>query len=464
MTWLLAEVSELVAVAYSVRSTLKMLKHLSNVHQDSSGIEAEENINKSTSMKDIENESRGVLMFWSVFALYMMWERHVEFIIRWFPGYYYLKSFFIIIIAIPKLKIINLIFNDLVVPILEYLHKYIGKHEIPSASQFILSLPIYILLLCFPSIIDDDNSDKIILNESNESGESIEVNRIGSQYDDCDESELVKVKTEQQSRSIIGSSVTEEEINYHNCSPNGKSINSAPYCVLYDDHIVDNDDIIKVKVRESSRRLSTLLPMIKQIETIETPARPVTAINRRQSLQSVYNFAKKLSPAKFLSPSKLKSMVSTSIQSSSSKSTPTKSTNTDHDERISVTTPTRSVPNISSKVMTPKSPIQDMSKAVVNTVRSVLNGGDHKNSIFNIHNPSSNSVIRDKRRQTLMLKCSSDLPRTKSYLSPALKSSANSTPPSTRYDTPIAAEETKRSPSPPLSITTRKRKSVKSTL
>ncbi len=462
MTWLLSEVSELIAVAYSVRSTLKMLKHLSNVNQDSSGADGKENIHKLKSIKDIENESRGVLMFWSVFALYMMWERHVEFLIRWFPGYYYLKSFFIVIIAIPKLKIINLVFNDLVVPILEYLHKYIGKHEIPSASQFILSLPIYILLLCFPSIINDDTSDKVTPDESDD---IIEINRIGSQYDDYDENELMKEGNEQQGKSIIESSVIEEEINYHKtCSPNGKSTNSAPYCVLYDDHMVDDDDIIKVKVRESSRRLSTLLPMIKQIETIETPAKPGTVTNRRQSLQSVYNFAKKLSPTKFLSPSKLKSMVSSSIQLSSSKSTPIKATNVNLDGSMNVATPTRSVPNTSSKVMTPKSPIQDMSKAVVNTVRSVLNGGDYKNSIFNIHNPSSNSVIRDKRRQTLMLKSSSDLSRTKSYQSPTLKSSASSTPPSTRYDTPKAAGEAKRSPSPPSSITTRKRKSVKSAL
>ncbi len=462
MTWILSEVSELVAVAYSIRSTLKMLKHLSNINQNSTDTSTMEKMHSSKSMKDIENESRGALMFWSVFALYMMWERHLEFTIRWFPGYYYLKSFFIIVIAIPKLRIINLVFNDLVVPILEYLHKYIGKHEIPSASQFILLLPIYILLLCFPSIIDEETNEKQIVN--NEIDTNVEINRIDSQYDDYDEVELVNDENVIRITSNSISNVVDEEVSDQKFSPNSKTINTAPYCVLYDDHIVDDDDIIKVKVRESSRRLSSLLPMIKQIETIETPAGSSNVMNRRQSLQSVYNFAKKLSTTKLLSPSKLKSMVTSSI--SSSKSTPTKPSSLNANGNNNISTPTRAVPNNSTKLVTPKSPIQDMSKAVVNTVRSVLNGGDYKNSIFNIHNPSSNSVIRDKRRQTLMLKCSSE---TKSYQqqSPVSKSSTSLfSPPKndSRYDTPKASPEIKRSPSPPSSITTRKRKSVKPVL
>ena len=77
MTWALAEVAQLFAVSYSVRASLKRLKRLASCPTEEGG----------RSLAGLQE----CLMFWVVHGLCLVFERHFEVLVRWFPGYYYLK-------------------------------------------------------------------------------------------------------------------------------------------------------------------------------------------------------------------------------------------------------------------------------------------------------------------------------------------------------------------------------------
>jgi len=90
---------------------------------------------------------------------------------------------------------------------------------------------------------------------------------------------------------------------------------------------------------------------------------------RRSSLQSILNVAKRWSP---LSPNRFRSPSTSPSRSSLSRSSPSK-----------------------------LSPLQEMSQSVVHSVRNILSG-DMTSSIFDVNAMPSNSILRYKRRITLL--------------------------------------------------------------
>ena len=107
MTYALVLVTELISVALALRSSLKCLKGLSS----------------STSKGILKDErSTDQLMFWVIFAVLSLFEKYLEFIIRWIPGYYYAKFGFVVAITFPRLKVTNLIFWDFLVVLINRIY------------------------------------------------------------------------------------------------------------------------------------------------------------------------------------------------------------------------------------------------------------------------------------------------------------------------------------------------------
>ena len=156
MTYALVQISELVAVALALRSTLKCLKGLSF----------------SSSQKGALGNGRAAdqLIFWVVFAVLSMYEKHLEFILRWIPGYYYVKFFYVVSITFPQLRITNLVFWDFWVVLINRVNKYLIEDSSKTLYETALDAPFFLLLLVFPAIGNvhmERRNDDITLQEQN---------------------------------------------------------------------------------------------------------------------------------------------------------------------------------------------------------------------------------------------------------------------------------------------------------
>lgn len=138
MSYAFVQISQLISVALSLRSSLKCLKGLSSHSSDG--------INKG------HCSSEQQLMFWVVFALLSMYEKYFEFVFRWIPCYYYAKLVFILVISFPSLRITNLIFWDFHVVIIDYVYKIFNDGNSRTVYAFAMNFPFFILLLVFPAL------------------------------------------------------------------------------------------------------------------------------------------------------------------------------------------------------------------------------------------------------------------------------------------------------------------------
>eukprot|EP01041_Mallomonas_annulata_P004346 gene4346-8654_t len=157
MTWAMAKIVHFLAVMYSTRTSLKMLKALSSENQSSNITE------------NLKSKAYSVLMFWAIYGFYMVWEQHFESFFRWLPAYYYFKSFFIGIVAIPQIRITHLVFQDVLVPLVErFYHKLKGDDEngeMPTAVDIILRFPFLLLVLVCPALSHNVEEMSITSNE-----------------------------------------------------------------------------------------------------------------------------------------------------------------------------------------------------------------------------------------------------------------------------------------------------------
>jgi hypothetical protein len=146
MTWALSKLCKIFAIAYSLRSTLKLLKSYS-LH------------------KTVDNIHYGTLMFWTIFGVFVFWEEYIEYFIKWFPLYHYGKSFFILIMAFHRMNFTKYVFNNLYVPMLHYMHVKVVHYSqliAPYRENFTLALPfIALTMLIFPAMYYHDNSNSV---------------------------------------------------------------------------------------------------------------------------------------------------------------------------------------------------------------------------------------------------------------------------------------------------------------
>lgn len=141
MTWAFAKASKLFAIAYTLRSTLKLLKRYSN----------DEKI----------DTKYGVLMFWTIFGVFVVWEEHMEYFFRWIPFYYYLKAFFILFMTFHQLGFTKYVFTKFYIPFMGHVHHSVDYSLLLVAEYkntfTLLNTMALIVVIIFPEIIQVSN-------------------------------------------------------------------------------------------------------------------------------------------------------------------------------------------------------------------------------------------------------------------------------------------------------------------
>ena len=137
MTWIFYKGAQLFSVAYTVRSSLKALRVITG-----EGVEDDE----------AARSAKEALMFWSIQGLFMGFELYLEFLIRWFPGYYYIKSTFLLLICFPSLRFTQFTFDKGVVPALSKLYTMIEEHGglYEILSMVVFQTPFVVFDKVFP--------------------------------------------------------------------------------------------------------------------------------------------------------------------------------------------------------------------------------------------------------------------------------------------------------------------------
>lgn len=224
MTWALAELSQLFAASYSVRSSLKKLKRLSL---------------KGAPTEDQASSLDEVLMFWVIFGVYMVFEQHFEFMVRWIPGYYYAKASFILVVAFPQLNFTKMVFHKGIVPFIET-----SKHHLEvegGLRAVVIDFPFLVAGLMFPFLTGFITEDEV----EEEDAAAVEI--------------------------------PVEDISLSPTLPPPPSPTRSVFSV---DHIVSPpisppilSSTVQIKLRESSRRLSSLVALNRQ-SSPRTPPKP----------------------------------------------------------------------------------------------------------------------------------------------------------------------------------------------
>ena len=162
----LAQLALFASTSFNLFRSLKYLKRISS--QDiTDGIEHDKAIS--------------VLMFWVIYALISVFEEYLEWLLRWFPGYYYGKAFFITIISIPALRITHLVFNDGVVVLFHSMNGLRTKlEELPPWRVILANAPLWILAVLFPHLgmLDDDNEKSSSNDNSSSSSSSVPMSIV----------------------------------------------------------------------------------------------------------------------------------------------------------------------------------------------------------------------------------------------------------------------------------------------
>jgi hypothetical protein len=149
MTKLLSLATLLLSVAYNTRLSLKKLKVLTS--DDGMGADSTQGDAKTKS--EFRDECKQILMYWSIIGFYMIFDFHFEFLVRWLPGWYYLKTAGIIAVTFPKLRIGNVVFEKGIVPFLRQLNEKIEGHGglVNMVSIILYSTPFLVVDIIFPA-------------------------------------------------------------------------------------------------------------------------------------------------------------------------------------------------------------------------------------------------------------------------------------------------------------------------
>lgn len=147
MTKLLAGVALLFSTAYNTRLTLKKLKVLTSEEFMSNGPSEDD------AKKEFLAECQQILKYWTCTGLLVLFDFYFEFMIRWFPGYFYIKAAVILAITFPRLRISTVMFDRGIVPFLRESSKKIESHGGLINMVFLLlySAPFLVVDIIFPA-------------------------------------------------------------------------------------------------------------------------------------------------------------------------------------------------------------------------------------------------------------------------------------------------------------------------
>ena len=189
MTWILAFACKLYLSASTSLYSLKSLKQQEPVKVSSSSSFSSSFLVSSLPTLELDNPhassplqlQTSLLMSWTIYGLLCLWEFLIEESspFRLPSLYFYLKSALLLLVSFPALRINALIFDYLVLAIdsaaLRWGHSSGAQWRLPlTAFELLLTLPIQLLEIIFPSVDDAENlgssHDQNSMPDSNSSG------------------------------------------------------------------------------------------------------------------------------------------------------------------------------------------------------------------------------------------------------------------------------------------------------
>lgn len=137
------------SVAYNTRLSLKKLKVLTSDEFMSGSEAVEENEEK----REFLEQCKQILKYWAILGLFMLFEFHFEFMVRWLPGWFYIKAALILAVTFPQLRIGNMVFDRAIVPFLRKASKKIEDHGglVNMVSLVLYSAPFLVVDVIFPA-------------------------------------------------------------------------------------------------------------------------------------------------------------------------------------------------------------------------------------------------------------------------------------------------------------------------
>ena len=140
-------------------------------------------------------------MFWVIFGVYIIFEQHFEYLVRWVPGFYYLKASFILVVAFPQLQMTKFVFHKGIVPTIENCNRlFLQEGGVSTIPTLIVNLPLILLGLAFPFFHQDEDEigqllQPCVTNQEQESCEQMpEAAFIQQQHHQEEEEEQEEVQ------------------------------------------------------------------------------------------------------------------------------------------------------------------------------------------------------------------------------------------------------------------------------
>mmetsp|Transcript_6204 Transcript_6204/g.8745 ORF Transcript_6204/g.8745 Transcript_6204/m.8745 type:complete len:301 (-) Transcript_6204:99-1001(-) len=97
-----------------------------------------------------------LLKLWSILGLVKFLEDYFEFLISWVPFYFAAKCILLGLLLVPETGLISIVFNSLVVPSMTEIHGILNGVLLPNLIDFIVSIPLKLLIALFPMITFDE--------------------------------------------------------------------------------------------------------------------------------------------------------------------------------------------------------------------------------------------------------------------------------------------------------------------
>lgn len=137
MTWLLYSFSLLLCLGRLILKSFKVLKRIGHSKDDTSII------------------SRDLLISWTVYLLLVGWEiSTLELLVRWIPGYYYVKTLLLSVIVFPQTQVARIVFFEFVKPWTDHILDICEDLGLHSPTHALEIAPFLILSIIFPVITE----------------------------------------------------------------------------------------------------------------------------------------------------------------------------------------------------------------------------------------------------------------------------------------------------------------------
>jgi cell division protein ZapA (FtsZ GTPase activity inhibitor) len=112
-------------------------------------------LTKASHVTDITMAGRDLLICWTIFMLiFGLQVCGIEYMLKWFPGYYYIKSSLLIVVAWPQLRLGRLLFFDFIRPSAEYVDQRLCDLNVRSPENLFEVIPLVLAVLIFPKLAE----------------------------------------------------------------------------------------------------------------------------------------------------------------------------------------------------------------------------------------------------------------------------------------------------------------------